>query len=184
MHRLWIALLAACLAAPVAGADEAASAEELPWWAHRDGGSEEAEVPWWAGGPREEAKLAPEGSAEPLAQPAPQAPPAPDATAPGADVPDEAAEAAPEQEREANQCHRYRQQIPRFKQQLELAEKLENEMARGAIDGHLQRLKERQKTYCPEDIPPNPAVRVMKQVASLAKFAAKGALKAFTYGAF
>lgn len=184
MQRLWIALLAACLAAPAARADDVALAEDLPWWADRETEGEEAEVPWWAGGPAAEAKLAPEGSAEPVAQPASEAAPAPEAAPPDADVPDEAGEAEPARERGVNQCYRYRRQIPRFEQQLELAEEQKNEMARGAIEGHLQQLQARQKTYCPEDVPPSLAQKVVRQATGLAKLAAKAAWKAFTYGAF
>jgi hypothetical protein len=83
--------------------------------------------------------------------------------------------------RGSGECRHLTNQIDFFEDRLETAEQLGNELWEARLAGHVDGLRERRATRCPEYSDSAEAMRQLEQMLALA---AKGAATFFTMGMF
>ena len=91
----------------------------------------------------------------------------------------QAADEEPER-RVRRSCATLRKQIARYENVAEMAAERDDALWEQGTREHIERLRERQKVQCPQDVPPDPGKR-FKEFMILA---GKMALTAFSMGAF
>ena len=79
------------------------------------------------------------------------------------------------------ECRHLTNQIDFFESRLETAEQMGNELWESRLTSHLDELRERRSTRCPEY---SDSAQAMKQLEQLLALAAKGAATFFTMGMY
>jgi hypothetical protein len=81
------------------------------------------------------------------------------------------------------ECARLHKQIAHFEGMVERAEARGNELWTNGMQDHVDRLREEQRTLCPDDAADNAAKEAFLAFMNLLKVAGQAALSYFTFGA-